>query len=314
MPEDKRPERPPGSFKIGNIVSVGLRLYRSHFKSYFGVSFRALVWMVLGFLGYSFAIGFAFTIDAGILGYLLGVLISLVLLAYCGARSLMNTALISRLAFGELSQQPESAKSARQDLGRRLWGFLAVQILTTLIFFVAFLLLYIALVISLFALALVPTPILSGIFALIFFLAFLVGNLWVYSRFFIPEVPIAVEKNGGAIGSIGRSWELSQNAFIRIAGVISITFLMMIPFYALVTVPLVSGYMTLIPLVINSDPTTLDPADFEQFSASIMVFYGLFFLVNLFIMPLWQSIKAVLYYDLRSRREGIDLRLRNLNS
>ncbi|BAZ86107.1 hypothetical protein NIES806_23170 [Dolichospermum compactum NIES-806] len=30
-----------------------------------------------------------------------------------------------------------------------------------------------------------------------------------------------------------------------------------------------------------------------------------------FVMPFWQSIKAVIYYDLRSRREGLGLQLRD---
>jgi hypothetical protein len=46
---------------------------------------------------------------------------------------------------------------------------------------------------------------------------------------------------------------------------------------------------------------------------------GLFFLVaivfsllgNIFIMPFWQSLKTVIYYDLRSRREGLGLQLRD---
>jgi hypothetical protein len=29
------------------------------------------------------------------------------------------------------------------------------------------------------------------------------------------------------------------------------------------------------------------------------------------VMPFWQSIKAVIYYDLRSRREGLGLQLRD---
>jgi hypothetical protein len=47
--------------------------------------------------------------------------------------------------------------------------------------------------------------------------------------------------------------------------------------------------------------------------------YWIVYLINLgisliggvLVLPFWQSIKAVMYYDLRSRREGIDLQLRD---
>jgi hypothetical protein len=32
-------------------------------------------------------------------------------------------------------------------------------------------------------------------------------------------------------------------------------------------------------------------------------------IVQVLVLPFWQSLKAVIYYDLRSRREGLDLRL-----
>ncbi|NEP06180.1 MAG: hypothetical protein F6K34_15915, partial [Okeania sp. SIO4D6] len=34
---------------------------------------------------------------------------------------------------------------------------------------------------------------------------------------------------------------------------------------------------------------------------------------NVFWLPFWQTIKAVVYYDLRTRREGMDLQLRKQN-
>jgi hypothetical protein len=37
---------------------------------------------------------------------------------------------------------------------------------------------------------------------------------------------------------------------------------------------------------------------------------GLSLLGTMVVLPLWQAVKGVLYYDLRSRREGLDLALR----
>ena len=307
----------PGAFNIGNIVSVGLRLYRSHFKSYFGIAFRAILWLILLLLAYSIPFSIATALNVGPGGYVLTALIIIALGAYCSAKALMNMALISRLAFAELSQKPESAPSARQKLNRRLWGFLLVQIATTLILIVANLLLYVLLVIAMYGVGYVFRQV--GAFAiiiiLIVILAYFASTLGVYSCFFIPEVPIAVEEKVGAAASIGRCWELSNTSVVRIMGVISISVLIMIPLYALMTLPLISFFLVLAPLASgNPDPATWDNAAMQQFTIAILIFYGLFFLVNLLIIPLWQTIKAVLYYDLRSRREGLDLRLRDLDS
>lgn len=36
--------------------------------------------------------------------------------------------------------------------------------------------------------------------------------------------------------------------------------------------------------------------------------------VHTLVFPIWQTVKAVVYYDLRSRHEGLDLQLRDLDS
>ncbi|WP_287239347.1 MULTISPECIES: hypothetical protein [unclassified Okeania] len=43
---------------------------------------------------------------------------------------------------------------------------------------------------------------------------------------------------------------------------------------------------------------------------SFLLGYAIGLLGNVFLLPFWQAIKAVVYYDLRTRREGIDLQLR----
>jgi hypothetical protein len=48
--------------------------------------------------------------------------------------------------------------------------------------------------------------------------------------------------------------------------------------------------------------------------AAILMFLlilALSFLSGAVIVPFWQTIKAVIYYDLRSRREGLGLKLRD---
>ncbi|MGA1603735.1 MAG: hypothetical protein ACO4CG_15825, partial [Prochlorothrix sp.] len=64
------------------------------------------------------------------IGILVGLglgLAALVLMAYCGAKSAMNAAVIARLAFQELVNQPESVAEARHTLRPRLWRFFWLQ-------------------------------------------------------------------------------------------------------------------------------------------------------------------------------------------
>ena len=42
-----------------------------------------------------------------------------------------------------------------------------------------------------------------------------------------------------------------------------------------------------------------------------LLLIGLSFASGALLMPFWQAIKAVIYYDIRSRREGIDLQIRD---
>ena len=65
MPQNLSPASPLGPFNIGNIVSVGLRLYRSHFKNYFGIAFIATLWSMLPFVLFLVAVGILITNNAG---------------------------------------------------------------------------------------------------------------------------------------------------------------------------------------------------------------------------------------------------------
>ena len=317
MPQNLSPASPPGSFNIGNIVSVGLQLYRSHFKSYFSIALMATLWIIFPFLLSGILVGVLFATQAGPGWYVLILLLAIVLGVYCSAKALMNTALISRLAFGELLQKPESVRAARQQLNHRLWGVFWAQFLANLILAAAS-----------FTLSLLQTVIFGGVgllfrnIVVLYAMITIIGNLiylvvylWVYSRFFIPEVPIAVEENIGAASAVGRSWELSKHSSGRILGVIGVAVLITLPFYALSAAPMISGLLAIAPFL--NDPDSIlfaAPNVLQQLAIAFLIGFLLFFIINLVVMPFWQTIKAVLYYDLRSRLEGLDLRLRDLDS
>nr|WP_290221056.1 hypothetical protein [Trichocoleus desertorum] len=60
--------------------------------------------------------------------------------------------------------------------------------------------------------------------------------------------------------------------------------------------------------VLGQDPSTTSAP--LAFVISLLIL-GLSFVSGAIVMPFWQALKAVVYYDLRSRREGLGLKLRD---
>ena len=199
---------------------------------------------------------------------------------------------IARLAYSEVIERPETLKEAYRQTNPRKWTFLLAGILVSLIVFL-----------TVFGLGIV-----FGVTAIIF-IGFLLIPLyifiyiWVYSRISIAELPIAIEDGIDATSAIGRSWELTKGAVIRLVGVYSVAFLLTLPLSILLQI-----VSTVIQLVF----VQILPQD----SAIINVLYFALLIIISFvggalIHPFWQAIKAVIYYDLRSRREGIDIEIKD---
>lgn len=260
---------PMQPLSIGNVVTAGVRLYSSNLKTYLKLALFAHLWVLVPIYGW--------------------------------AKYAAISGLISRLAFAELTNQPESINTARSKTNRRLWSF-----------FIIYLRVWFLLTLVLFAL-LTLSGLAAGALVLVFGWTFefwwayflvgivvlgilLVGLTWFYSRWVIAEVPLAVEDGINASQSIARSWDLTQNSVLRVQGVVVIA--------AVITLPII--------FLFNFLPEIL----LEIFEDGSMI-YGISYLLSLVIslaggilvLPFWQAIKAVLYYDLRTRREGFGLNL-----
>lgn len=261
---------------IGNVVSAGLRLYRSHLKQYFGLSVRAYLWILIPIYGW--------------------------------AKFLAISALISRLAFSELVNQPESISTAQGRINPKLWSFLVAGLLVGLILLGATIGLYLLgaiLAALLFAIGLGTglNPTLIAVLSLLGFvilLALVIGFVWIYSRYLMTELALAIEDNVSATQAIRRSWNLTKGFVLRIQGVVLVATLVSI----LVTLP-IQIVAQLISFRLQDSPS--GPLDLLL----LLLFIGLSLSSGAIVMPYWQAIKAVLYYDLLSRREGLDLRLRD---
>ncbi|MEH2121528.1 hypothetical protein [Nostoc sp.] len=258
---------------VGNVVSAAVRLYRSHLKTYLKLALIAHLWIIVPIYGW--------------------------------AKYAAISGLISRLAFGELIYQPESVQAARRHVNPRLWSFLRVGFQVG----ISILLIYFGLAIAAGILAGLLGVVLGRIFGgstgvivvttsvIIFTVILLLGLTWFYSRWVIAEVPLAVEEKINGSESVARSWELTKASVLRIQGVVLVAFL--------VTLPLV--------FVLNYIPS-LFLIKLEQGTIIYWIVYVISLIGSLiggvFVMPFWQALKAVLYLDLRTRREGLGLQLR----
>lgn len=268
---------PLGPLNPGNVVSAGLRLYRDRFKTYFALSIKAILWLFVPIYGW--------------------------------AKYFMLTGVMARLAFRELINQPETPEQARLQVAPKLWSFFGLGLLILLIFFgLYFGLILVAVMVGIIvgllaaglSIPLVGSDIGSALGvvmgSVIGLALFFIGLIWIVSRLLIAEVPLAIEPQVTATEGISRSWELTKLSVIRIQFVVLAAFL--------ITLPIILTTNTIPQLAIEG---------YTNNTPAYWTLNGLGFLLsligNVLTLPFWQAVKGVLYYDLRSRREGLDLKI-----
>ncbi|MGG6239116.1 hypothetical protein ACQ4N7_10810 [Nodosilinea sp. AN01ver1] len=307
-----------GPLNPGDVVSAALRLYKDRFKTFFQLALLATLWIVAGLVGLVLAIAILAGIGAGVggdvgavIGGLVGLLVGFAPLLYGSAKYYALASVIGRLSFHDLINQPETSLDARRQVAPRLGQFLLLGFLLLLAYMASYLVGTIAAAIAGGSVGFLTAGILTalinqtvggvvGVFlGLVLGLGILlIALIWVASRLFIAEVVLAIEPQQDAGGSMTRSWELTQTAIMRIQVVFLATFLIQLPLLS------VTNYIPSILL-------ELLPADGVVYGITFALSLVLSLLGSMVVLPLWQAVKGVLYYDLRSRREGLDLALRH---
>jgi MFS family permease len=311
---DKNNFDPVGTLSIGNVITTSTILYKSNFKRYFQVSLRATGWLLVillsmvvagivgGFLYFSTQ-SWLITMAVG-LGWI-GVFL------YLAAKYATDRAVICRLAYQELIEVPETVAVATQQLVPRTWSFLRLSWLVSFYMFIIAAIGYLSLALLVIAITAISiyglklpaeNPLLIISVALLVIGAFL---LWLvilfrfYAYWLVAELPLAVEQTKSARSSIKRSQQLVKTSTQRVLLIITIAFLLTIPINTIGNGP---SFIGQIMSSVSTDAST-------QAMGYLLTFVG--FLINLvselFLMPFWQVIKAIIYYDLRNRREGGDL-------
>ena len=305
---------PVGTLSIGNVVTTSITLYKSNFKRYFQVSLRATGWLlaillvilVAGLIGAGlYAVTKSWFVGIPVaIGWLVGTL-------YCSAKYATDRAVICRLAYQELIDAPETVAVATQQLIPRTWGFLRLSWLISLYISLVAIVAYIVLIIAVVIIAAIimyglklsiedPVAIVMISLAVVgAFLVLIAILIRFYAYWFVAELPLAVEQTRSANASIARSQKLISTAVGRVILIVTIAFLMLIPINTLGSGPSLIGQVM---ISASTDIAT-------QTIGYVLILGGVLLnlISELFIMPFWQIIKAIVYYDLRNRREGSDL-------
>ncbi|MFB2973440.1 hypothetical protein ACE1CD_31135 [Aerosakkonema sp. BLCC-F183] len=290
MSSNFNPPNPIRPLSVGNVVSSALVLYRSHLKLFLGLAFKSILWSIIPIYGW--------------------------------AKAATINAQISRLAFCELIDKPESASSAEDRVTPKMWSFLLAGILVGLIIFGVNMGISLVATIIIF----IPATLIlassrdsaagSPIFTLLQVVVNLVSwavQLWFQARFLIPELPLAVESNVDATGTVSRSRELTKGSGVRIQLILLVAYLITAPIALIAAIPLFFALGSLIFLGVQSSSASASPEAGLVLIGSILAFIVLLIVAGVLTIPFWQTIKAVIYYDLRSRREGMDLQIRDRN-
>jgi hypothetical protein len=223
---------------------------------------------------------------------------------YGSAKYSAILALISRLAFGEVREKPETVSDARREVNPRMWRFLWAGILTSMIFIGISLVGTIAMAILAGGAAAIfrQNYVIIGALVVVAVIAFLIIYIRIISRLLIVELPLAIENNIDASSAISRSWELTKGSVGRIQWIVFVGILVSLPITIVVQI---------LSWMVESVLKAVLGAESGIF---FLVYYLLILLLSFgsgaLVSPFWQAMKAIIYYDLRSRKEGFGLQIR----
>ena len=309
---------------IGDVVSVALAITRQRWPLFCGISLQAVAWLTIPALGGVLAaVMVSSTRRSPGLAVLAGV-VWLVASLYCFGKYLSNAGLISRLVFNDLTQTEETVKDAARVTRSLAWSYLGASLIYLLIAVVvsfglgfiftlgfSLLLLTLGFVVGTIggAGALNPSAPIMGFFAvvviimsLLLILGYFTALVWVLSRFFFSDVPLSVETKLGSIGTIGRSWALSEKSGFRLMTITTVGLLVTLPINA------IGQLVTLVPFALDrSGGVSVALATTLSSLLNLVFTLG----ITLLTMGFWQSVKAVLYFDLLNSKEGLGLDLEN---
>ncbi|MEY3869304.1 MAG: hypothetical protein RLZZ338_3195 [Cyanobacteriota bacterium] len=264
--------QPTEPLTVGNVVSAALRIYRDRFSTYFKLALTTYLYIFIPVYGW--------------------------------AKYTMLSGVISRLAFGEVREKPESVRDVVREVQPRMWSFFGAGFLTSILLLGvslgAIILVNIIVVITLNQRLSPFIPLIGSILILLLLGFMVIMCLRLMSSFFIIEVALAVENDLKATSAISRSCQLTKVFVNQIQEIIMITFLITIPFIIVLQIVDTSIQLFFLPFFGKNS--------FFLFFSNILILI-IFIVKNAFYIPFWQIVKAITYYDIRTQKEGLGLEL-----
>lgn len=303
----QRRGRLPYALSSGNVVTIALELYRHQGNRYFLLSLFAHAWFFLLTIA-AVLIGVVALIMGGLLArtsndvtpFLLGagisILAALPLYLFGWARLMAGGALLSRRIYAVLTALEESESEARRCIFPNMLNYLLATLIVGFILLIVYGVLgaigYLIYLVGAPLVQLLAQNIQTEPTRNLFFLTFLPSILllvllallvigYFMARLSLVDVVLALEPGCTPLKSVQRSWQLTQGQAWHTLTVFFVA--------SLATIP-----ANLLGSLINS--------------VVIIPVAGLF--VAVLLLPLWQGIKAVLYWDLRVRNEGAAFQVR----
>ena len=292
------PLRPLG---LGEIYDGAFRAIRANPRVMFGFSavvVTALVvlqtfveWYSFGWIGdwASTPVGAEADITAGdALGASVGYVV-LFLASYVASTILTGllTVSVSRSVIGTVVGVGEAWQTVRPQL----WRLLLLTLLVIVIVFAPLVVLVVG-VVALAAADAVGASVALGLLGLVAYVCFAV---WVMTRTTLAPAALVLERQK-VVAGLKRGWALSRGSFWRIFGIVLLTNII-VGFVA----GLVSFPASLVAMLVS--PTDL-------FSPASLAIQGVATIIaSVVTTPFYAAVVALLYIDLRIRREGLDVTL-----
>jgi uncharacterized RDD family membrane protein YckC len=290
------------SLSVGNIVSVALQACQINGGPYLLISLliHALLIVILIVAGL-FIVVAAVTIPVlreSDLLLTLAVLTTTITAIAIGLLAfgcyLAGGALLSRLIFKVIQEQSEPPVATGQRIFSQIWTYTKATFWLGLALLITYIGAGLIAGFVVYLLYIIGSPLLSSgllsssaslaivailvVLTLLIFLLFLIVIYYVTARLLFVDIILALEEGVTSLQSLRRSWQLTQGQALRIITVLFIYTVIVIPPSLLTTV------------------------------ANFILPIGSFAL-TIVLLILWQGVKAVTYYDLRSRNEGLNFDL-----
>jgi uncharacterized RDD family membrane protein YckC len=290
------------SLTMGNIVTIGFQVFRLNFNDHFVRSLLSHLWLWLAMVGaiFIFAIvlvislsigstlGYSTTV-AGIVGSIVATAFALPLVLFTGARMSAVSGLMTRMGFNTLRKRVEPNELYRQGILRRLWIYLWASVL----YYIILLLVYgglFAIGVYFFVLLLPPWQafeaqitnsqlkatfvLVSVALGLIYGLGTMMVGYYIAARLWFFDAVLALEDGKSAPEALVRSWNLTRDKG-----------------WSIITIMFAAGLITLPILLL---------------ATTINIFVPIVsLLTGVIMLPLWQAIKAVNFYELATTKTGL---------